>query len=290
VIDMALPISKAKSEVRVEEPGDPVEDLLPKADLDFSQVPSQTPQAKGGKTTGRIQAPSLSKGRIIGLSAVLVVALVGGAWYGKWWQQLPAGKKTPTVAARPLPAKSAPKGPPSSAPVAQAQQAASANPAQTSGETANTAASDMKEDGGTVKAAETVASRAQSRPVESTKEKPSSRKEKPEENARPQAAPAVSAADALANDSPVTPPKLVKAANPVYPPDAMRSYITGDVKAEVAVDAKGHVTEVTVLSGPQALRAAAVDALKQYQYAPATQGSKAVDAKTTAVVKFWFNP
>jgi periplasmic protein TonB len=88
----------------------------------------------------------------------------------------------------------------------------------------------------------------------------------------------------------VLPAKLLKAANPVYPPDAMTNYITGDVKAEVTVDRSGHVEEVKVISGPQALRDAAVAALKQYQYAPATQAGKSVVFQATEVVKFWFNP
>jgi protein TonB len=82
----------------------------------------------------------------------------------------------------------------------------------------------------------------------------------------------------------------MKAANPVYPPDAMRSFITGDVRAEVVVEADGHIGEIKVLSGPQRLREAAVAALKQYQYAPATQGGKGVASKVTTTVKFWFNP
>ena len=91
-------------------------------------------------------------------------------------------------------------------------------------------------------------------------------------------------------DAPVLPAKLVKAVNPVYPPEAMRSYITGDIKAEVEVLASGRVGDVKVISGPKALREAAVEALKQYEYAPATQGGKAVESKAEAVVKFWFNP
>jgi periplasmic protein TonB len=83
---------------------------------------------------------------------------------------------------------------------------------------------------------------------------------------------------------------LLKSANPVYPPDAMRSFITGDVTAEAVVQANGHVGEVKVMSGPKPLQQAAVDALKQYQYAPAMQGGKAVSSKVTVVVKFWFNP
>jgi len=38
------------------------------------------------------------------------------------------------------------------------------------------------------------------------------------------------------------------------------------------------------------LRQAAVDALKQYEYAPATQGGRAVPAHVNVTVKFWYNP
>jgi TonB family protein len=98
------------------------------------------------------------------------------------------------------------------------------------------------------------------------------------------------AAENAVSDAPVLPARLLKAANPVYPPDAMTNYITGDVKAEVTVDDSGHVGEVKVISGPQALRDAAVAALRQYAYAPATQGGTAVGSKAVEVVKFWFNP
>ena len=42
--------------------------------------------------------------------------------------------------------------------------------------------------------------------------------------------------------------------------------------------------------GAEALRQAAKDALKQYEYAPATQGGKAVASKLVVTVKFWFDP
>ena len=40
----------------------------------------------------------------------------------------------------------------------------------------------------------------------------------------------------------------------------------------------------------EAAMEAAVEALKQYEYAPATQGGRAVSSRTVVVVKFWFNP
>jgi hypothetical protein len=44
------------------------------------------------------------------------------------------------------------------------------------------------------------------------------------------------------------------------------------------------------LLGPQQFRQAAMDALKQYEYEPATQGGKPVASKVTATIKFWFDP
>ena len=38
------------------------------------------------------------------------------------------------------------------------------------------------------------------------------------------------------------------------------------------------------------VRQAAIDALKQYEYAPATQGGRAVASKVTVTIKFWFDP
>ena len=92
------------------------------------------------------------------------------------------------------------------------------------------------------------------------------------------------------SDAPIEPAKLLHSVSPVYPPDAMRGYITGDVRLEAEVDAAGHVGAMKILVGPEALRQAAKDALKQYEYAPATQGGKAVASKVVVTVKFWFDP
>jgi TonB family protein len=290
VIGMALPISTDKPKHKIEEPEGFAEELLPKTNLDFSQIPKKAAPEKASAAAERIPAPSLSKGRMIGLSAVLALALAGGAWYGKWWQYLPVGTKTPSVAARPVPARNIPKSSPST-PATKRQDAVNTGSAETTAKATEVAATDRKNETVETKRAEKDATPAENTPATAPKGEPSSTREQaPQDNAAPQATQEPTITDAVENDAPVTPPKLVKAANPVYPPDAMRSYITGDVKAEVMVDASGHVTDVKVLSGPQALRAAAADALKQYQYAPAMQGSKPVVAKTTAIVKFWFNP
>ena len=92
------------------------------------------------------------------------------------------------------------------------------------------------------------------------------------------------------DDAPVLAPKLLKAVSPVYPPDAMNNFITGDVRLKADLDEKGKIRDVEVISGPAALRPAAIEAMKQYEYAPATKGGRAVASQVNVTIKFWFNP
>jgi hypothetical protein len=85
-------------------------------------------------------------------------------------------------------------------------------------------------------------------------------------------------------------PSLLKAVNAVAPPDAVRSFVTGDVKCDALVDVTGKVTSVKAISGPAPLRAAAVEAVRGYQYKPATKNGQPVAAHVTATVKFWYEP
>jgi len=70
----------------------------------------------------------------------------------------------------------------------------------------------------------------------------------------------------------------------------MRNFITGDVRIAAEVGADGHVGKVTVISGPSALRAAAVEAMQRYEYEPATKGGRPIPSQVTATIKFWFDP
>lgn len=91
-------------------------------------------------------------------------------------------------------------------------------------------------------------------------------------------------------DEEIAPPALLKAANPVAPPEAVRDFVTGDVKCDALVDAKGKVVSASVLSGPAPLRQAAIEALRLYQYKPATKNGKAVPAHVEVTLKFWYEP
>jgi TonB family protein len=279
---------------------DAAEGLLPKPSLDFSQTPKKG-KAKGKAAGATVIPPpaksgKMSTARVMALSAMLGLALAGGAWYGKWWELLPIGKSAasarPSVVKKPGPAKNAPAGV-AGKPAGAGNGATDASGAGGAGAAAsvNTAkdsaasdAADAEDANDAARPGESEFSAGERRAAE--RERAAARKGAAKAAEQPKSA----AADVVPADAPLVVAKLLKAANPVYPPDAMRSYITGDVKAEVVVNASGHVAEVKVISGPKALREAAVEALKQYEYAPATQGGKTVEGKAVEVVKFWFNP
>lgn len=104
------------------------------------------------------------------------------------------------------------------------------------------------------------------------------------------ATPASNDAAPAVEEGPVVPAKLLKSVNPVYPPDAMRNFITGDVRLKAEVDEKGKLRSLQVVSGPVALREAAIEAFKQYEYTPATRNGKGVTSEVKVTIKFWFNP
>jgi len=86
------------------------------------------------------------------------------------------------------------------------------------------------------------------------------------------------------------PPKLIKSVRAIAPPDALRDFVTGNVTLNAVVDASGQVKSMKVLSGPASFHTAAMDALKQYRYEPATQRGKPVADHIIVTIKFWFEP
>ena len=59
---------------------------------------------------------------------------------------------------------------------------------------------------------------------------------------------------------------------------------------KAVIDASGKVESAKVLSGPEPLRKAALEALKHYQYKPATKNGQSVAARLPVTVKFWYEP
>lgn len=83
-----------------------------------------------------------------------------------------------------------------------------------------------------------------------------------------------------------TPARLVYSSPAQYPSIARQLHTEGEVVINVDVDTSGSVYGAKAISGPPVLRAAALDAVKRWKYAPATLGGKPV--ASTQIVKVDF--
>jgi TonB family protein len=61
---------------------------------------------------------------------------------------------------------------------------------------------------------------------------------------------------------------LLHSVPPRYPREAIEKHIEGSVVLELQIDSNGHVSDAHVLSGPQELRSAALQAVLQWHYSP----------------------
>ena len=321
LVRMALPKMTLAKEggAKDSEAIDPLDCLLPKPDLDFSAVPVPD-AAHERRPLYDIYKPvraGIGKFRLALLSGLLLGAVLCVAWYMNWLpvpslggiaqmvhptnsKKLQSGvahHAAPASPSRRVATPNATAGAPdavttepvdetSPQPVGDTVDAANVPnteaPAANASAPANPAA---------VKVKRTVASTAtpgRANAKENGASGGSLRKETPDVTPSPTAL--LAPPEPATSDAALVPPKLLKSANPVYPPDAMLGFITGDVRVDALVEPDGRIGAMKILGGPVPLRQAAMDALKQYEYAPATQGGRAVAAHVIVTVKFWFNP
>jgi len=83
--------------------------------------------------------------------------------------------------------------------------------------------------------------------------------------------------------------KLIHKVNPVYPEQAQKIRLSGNVMLEVTVNEDGFVSDVRVISGHPLLREAAIEAVKQWQYRPTLLNGKAVPIIATITVVFKYS-
>ncbi len=67
-------------------------------------------------------------------------------------------------------------------------------------------------------------------------------------------------------------PKAISTPDPPYPEEARKKGIEGKVTLLIVIDAKGKVSQVKVLSGPEELVPAAVASVKMWQFEPPVLG------------------
>jgi TonB family protein len=84
----------------------------------------------------------------------------------------------------------------------------------------------------------------------------------------------------------VKPARLLSSVSPVYPSIARSQRLAGDVRIDALIDSNGRVSSMKVISGPPLLHQAAMDALRQWKYQPATLNGSAVPMHLTVTLQF----
>jgi TonB family protein len=84
----------------------------------------------------------------------------------------------------------------------------------------------------------------------------------------------------------VIPPRLLRSVQPTYPPMAHSNHIEGDVEVQAVIDPTGRVASAKAISGPVILRNAALDAVRQWRYSPATLDGKAITIEYKVTLRF----
>jgi hypothetical protein len=304
------------------------EDLLPKPALNFDNV--KPPRKSGSRKKAKpasaqnvaaIGEPSAMRKDL--LFAAFVFVVLGAVWYENLLPWVPrpkffgpsagallvAAHRTALVPARTTAQGDAPK----SAKASEALTAAGSAPSAAQNERAG-AGDNVKHDatpsaapGAANAAAPTAADVAGGDKVKAVPETaadaaaPENSAEKAEvvASAKKRAAtPALSRAAMVSaaepsNEVGIVPPKLIKAVRAIASPNALQEFSTGGgdgVTFEAVVDTSGHAKPTRMISGLASLQAAATEALKKYQYEPATRHGKPVPARVTVTVKFLFEP
>jgi len=83
--------------------------------------------------------------------------------------------------------------------------------------------------------------------------------------------------------------RIVNRVQPVYPPLARQTRISGTVRLHAIIGKDGTIQSLEVLSGHPLLQQAALDAVRQWRYQPTLLNGDPVDVDTTIDVIFSLN-
>jgi periplasmic protein TonB len=79
---------------------------------------------------------------------------------------------------------------------------------------------------------------------------------------------------------------LLAPIRPVYPAIARAAHVEGTVVVEAIISRAGTIESLNVVSGPEMLRRAAIDAIQAVHYRPYRLNSEPIDVQTTITVNF----
>jgi len=82
---------------------------------------------------------------------------------------------------------------------------------------------------------------------------------------------------------------LINRVQPIYPPLARQTRISGTVRLHALISKNGTIEQLEVLSGHPLLQQAALDAVRQWRYRPTLLNGEAVEVDTTVDVIFSLN-
>jgi TonB family protein len=284
------------------EPAFSEEDLLPKPALDFKAAKSPAKFApEPEQKVAAASHPAAMRKDLLFAAFVLIVA--GAAWYQNLLPGLPLLKSlfsntTPTNGTHPpaiapqktasAPAASGKSPQPSVAPATQSS-AASGDASQSAALGAAKPSTPVMPETA-VEAKSAPDSGADSAVVEKPKVAAIAEKRTVP---RPLSKAAMVSAAPPSDETGIVPPKLIKSVRAIASPNALPDFAANNsenVTFDALVDTSGQVKSMKPLSGSPALQSAAMTALKQYQYEPATRHGKPVPAHVTVTVKFLFEP
>jgi protein TonB len=83
--------------------------------------------------------------------------------------------------------------------------------------------------------------------------------------------------------------KIINRVQPVYPPLARQTRISGTVRLHAIIGKDGTIQSLEVVSGHPLLQQAALDAVRQWRYQPTLLNGDPVDVDTTIDVIFSLN-
>jgi TonB family protein len=98
--------------------------------------------------------------------------------------------------------------------------------------------------------------------------------------------PSVAFPSAIPSAKAATEPRLISSTRPAYPTLAKQSNTEGDVIIAADIDATGKVVAAKATAGPMYLRQAAVDAVRNWKYEPATLNGKPTSAEISVKIQF----
>ncbi len=77
---------------------------------------------------------------------------------------------------------------------------------------------------------------------------------------------------------------------PVYPEEAKKSLIQGDVVLTATISKEGDIIDLKVVSGHPLLADASTEAVKQWKYRPYLLNGEPIEIETTVIVKYHLQP